>query len=312
MFQPLYNDLDAAVTSQTALFENLRDTLTELNAIGDQITAPANDEIDAQLNLVRSLRRKLETLSPKAADIDAALEKPEKFVQHPIVPKKLTDRIDELQSAISAREATLQQAAQFRAVAPDIIKTNEKLDVQLEGLATSMPDSLEHQQALLHDFETEKRRLEETLAALPGGDEADALRERSQWNLSRIKDWLKRLADAVGDRLAALAAFHATRDDIDRRLADLRNQMRATKDIAQRDDPKTHEDNIHRQEVNPGLHSSQHFKHYFQANIEHLGRLADILTAASSADLDAESAAEADRLQREIAAMLQECQVIQT
>jgi hypothetical protein len=232
-----------------ALFEDLRDTLTELNAIGDQISAPGNEEIDVQLNLTRALRQQLDRLSPKAVAVDAALNMPARFIQRPAVPKKMAERINELQAALDERERNLQQLAQLRAVAPEIVTVNEKLDVQFERLTQSMPETLEQQQSLLHEFEKEKRRLEETITALPSGEEADALRERSQWNLSRLKDWLKRLADAVGDRLAILAAFNATRDDIDRRIGDLRIQIRSIKPETDHGTSVMFEENIRHLEV---------------------------------------------------------------
>jgi hypothetical protein len=47
----------------------------------------------------------------------------------------------------------------------------------------------------------------------------------------------------------------------------------------------------------------------FQAHIEQLGKMEDSLNAARSAELDADSVAAAERLQREIAEMLLHCQV---
>ncbi len=207
------------------MLEEFRDTLTELNAIGDQVSVTPDGDVDEQIDRTRALQRRLDQLTPKAQAIDMAFEMPGKLVQQPTAPKKMTEHIGELQSALREREANLLQLAHLRSVAPEISNVNDSLETQFDELTQAPVDSLNQQQALLQDLENKKRRLEESLSGLPSGAEADELRQRSQWNLSRLKDWLKKLADAVGDRLAALAAFNAIRDDVDRQVSELRSQI---------------------------------------------------------------------------------------
>jgi hypothetical protein len=245
-FQPLYTNLDADVTEQTALLANVRDTLTELNSIGDQISLSSDGNNEERMNQTRALQRHLDALTSKAATIDEAFEQPIKFVQRKPLPKPLAQNIEELQSALREREAYLHNQAQLEFVAPQMNSVNDALETQFDVLTQGPQDSLDQQQALLQDLAHKKRLLEESLAALPEGPEAQQLRERSQWNLSRLGDWLKRLADAVGDRLAALAAFNATREDINRQVSEFRKQIVSQDETSQ---PDQLQENMRRFEV---------------------------------------------------------------
>lgn len=280
-FQRLHDDLNDEVDEQTKIMEKLRDSLTRLNLIGDEISALPTDELDRHIAQMNTIQERLEDLIPTARIVDSAIDRPAKYILRPPVDRPLVERIVELQSILRERHEAATQLVQLKTVTPAINSVNDVLDTMLGQLEQAPVESLESQQAILEDLENNQRRLEQTLSELPPGKEADALRERSQWNLSRLKDWLKRLADAVGDRLAALAAFNATRDHVTRQVADLYNQN--TSDASNESD--------------------------IEGRIQQLLKLRTTLANATSDQLDTNSLKEAEILQQKIDEAIEQFQV---
>ncbi|VDO47412.1 unnamed protein product [Haemonchus placei] len=57
------------------------------------------------------------------------------------------------------------------------------------------------------------------MQTIPANDATEELRQRSAWDLSKLRDLLRRLGDSVGDKLAALAAFNVARKDAEDQLS---------------------------------------------------------------------------------------------
>ncbi|KAG5640015.1 hypothetical protein DXG03_001771, partial [Asterophora parasitica] len=97
----------------------------------------------------------------------------------------------------------------------------------------AVPEGLVDQQSNLEDLEGRRKKLEDIIAGLPeSGPGVDELRAKSEWDLSKLKDLLKKLGDAVGDKLAALAAWNALRKGAEAELVDLTKEKPVPKDAA--------------------------------------------------------------------------------
>ena len=130
----------------------------------------------------------------------------------------LPEKVFQLQHAIDDKKQALNKAAAVNEIAPKL----QLVSQQLQSVPQEVPASLDEQKQLLEDVENQKHNLENLLANLPENDPAaDELRQKSQWDLSRLKDLLKQLGSAVGDKLAALAAFNAARKNAEDALLDI-------------------------------------------------------------------------------------------
>lgn len=67
------------------------------------------------------------------------------------------------------------------------------------------------------------------MQTIPEGAQGDELREKSQWDLSKLKDLLSQLGAKVGDKLAALAAFNTARKDAEENLLAITSRVETGK-----------------------------------------------------------------------------------
>jgi chromosome segregation ATPase len=254
------------------MLEKFRDCLTDLNSIGHEISLLPSEDLNEHTKHIDMLQNRLGELLPTAQFLDLAMNRTTIYIQRDTEPAQLGERIAKLQQILHERQVTVKELVHLKTVAPTINKVNDALDTKLGQLEQCEVETLKNQQSMLDDLQNSQHQLEQTLAELPPGKEADELRQRSEWNLSRLKDWLKRLSDAVGDRLAALAAFNATRDQITQRMVELQDQNKS--------------DNSNESGI--------------ENRIKQLMELRATLTSATSNQLEEQSIKEAEVLQQEI------------
>lgn len=185
-----------------------------LLAIADGLNKIDPDNAETAKQQVATIEVELQKLAGVADACRDFATSPSPIVSHDDLDKSLPEQLQKLQKECDEKKRDVEQAAQLKAVAPEILLISESLQQQPEEI----PQNLNEQQSVLEDLETKKQRLENLIQTIPDGDATEELRQKSQWDLSRLKDLLKRLGDSVGDKLAALAAFNAARKDAEDQL----------------------------------------------------------------------------------------------
>lgn len=194
--------------------EKENDLKNRLSAIDHSLNTidPRNE--DAAKQQVTSLEIELQQLAGVAESCHQFATSPSSVVSHDDLDKTLPEKLQKLQKVCDEKKRDVEQVAQLNAVAPEILLISESLQQQPEDI----PQNLNEQQSVLEELETKKQRLENLIQTIPEGDASEELRQKSVWDLSKLKDLLKRLGDSVGDKLAALAAFNAARKDAEDQL----------------------------------------------------------------------------------------------
>lgn len=210
-----------------------------LSAIDDTLKKvdPQNEESARQQ--VISLEIELQKLANVADSCHQFATSPSSVVSHDDLDKTLPEKLQQLQKVCDEKKSDVEQVAQLNAVAPEILLISESLQQQPEEI----PQNLNEQQSVLEDLETKKQRLENLIQTIPVGDATEELRQKSVWDLSKLKDLLKRLGDSVGDKLAALAAFNAARKDAEDQLLSITGPEA---DDRTPDELKKDEESLHR------------------------------------------------------------------
>ncbi|KAK5966707.1 hypothetical protein GCK32_018358, partial [Trichostrongylus colubriformis] len=185
-----------------------------LSSIADALTRVDPENLESAKQQLTSIDAELQKLSgvADACQQFATISSP--VVSHDDLDKTLPEQVDKLQKECDEKKKDIEQIAQLNAVAPEILLISESLQQQPEEI----PQNLNDQQSVLEELETKKQRLENLIQTIPAGEATEELRQRSAWDLSRLKDLLKRLGDSVGDKLAALAAFNVARKDAEDQL----------------------------------------------------------------------------------------------
>lgn len=220
--EELQTPLEKDVTVEQDILMELRDVLSEFTSIGDEVVAiETSGEGNEQLKNLSKLGEELHALKNRVEALEDKMLLPEGKVQHSPVDENLSERVTGLQQAMEAKKQQLQTSVKLKALCPAIDSVAENVRSTLKRLETSVPEKLEDQEATLHDLEAKKQQLERLIEGIPDSGEGDELRNRALSWLERLSEQLKRLGAAVGDKLAAIAAFVAMRNEVDAQLASL-------------------------------------------------------------------------------------------
>lgn len=231
----LRNNIDALSTPigeeirrEEDLLKAWRDFLGEFNRLGEEVLHPStSEEPNADLARATQLSEELRQLQLRAEKLDERIQEPTRFVHRPIpADESLAARVGQLQDELANKRRAITSRLALASVAPEIQLVSESLQKRLGEFAESAePTPVEHQEQALHELEENKRRLESLLEQIPEGPEGDELRQRSEWNLNSLRDLLNRLADAVGEKVQAIAAFLASKKEAESQLAHLQDQL---------------------------------------------------------------------------------------
>ncbi|KHN86501.1 Nuclear anchorage protein 1 [Toxocara canis] len=202
------------------LLRDVRNTFAELTSLGDDVVAiDPESEPTEQLGNVAYLGDSLRRLKANIEKLETRLQSGEGLVKRTSLSEDLSARVAQLQDALENKKQQLTDRAKLHTLAPEIALITESVQGRLNEIEQSPLQSIDEQSATLQDLESKKQQLENLIESIPVGSEGDELRERSFWQLGQLNEMLKRLAAAVGDKLAALAAFNATKDEVQAQLS---------------------------------------------------------------------------------------------
>ncbi|VDM55747.1 unnamed protein product, partial [Angiostrongylus costaricensis] len=198
--------------------ENARERQNELRnrilAVGDGLRSVDVENLESAQKLVDSLDVELQELRGIADSCQDFAMSLSPIASHDDLDKTLPEQIKCLQKECDEKKKDIEQLIRLNMVTPEILQISESVQQQSD----EMPHNLSEQQAVLVDLESKKQRLEDLLQTIPDGDASEELRQRSAWDLSKLKDLLRKLGDSVGDKIAALSAFNAARKDTEDQL----------------------------------------------------------------------------------------------
>lgn len=189
----------------------LKDQLEQLKNALDNASHAAPE---TSLPVVENLELALQSLVKKALEHDDQASKPSTAISHDDLDRSIPSALSDFSSVLSEKKKRLSDQVQVNTVAPEI----QIISQSLQQLPEQLPVNVLDQQAQLEDLQSQRLRLENLITKIPEGDNNDELRQKSSWDLSRLKDILKNLGDVLGDKLAALAAFKAARQDAEQQL----------------------------------------------------------------------------------------------
>ncbi|GMT26325.1 hypothetical protein PFISCL1PPCAC_17622, partial [Pristionchus fissidentatus] len=225
---PLEKEIDAEkkLANETDSVEKqIADLEKELDSARNKTDDPA-----AAIAAIAEIADRARKLRPVVDAIENAYDTTRPLVAHAAPKPDLASHIDNLLADADRANSQQNEAAQIAALAPEVEMMHELVSTKANE---AVPTGLVDQQASLEDLEGRRKKLEDILAGLPqSGPGVDELRAKSEWDLSRLKDLLKKLGDAVGDKLAALAAWNALRKGAEAQLVDLTKEKPVPKDAA--------------------------------------------------------------------------------
>ncbi|CAD6184178.1 unnamed protein product [Caenorhabditis auriculariae] len=202
---------------QLALEENLRQGQESINSkIALLKNALVESQVDpaqtsAALELITDEAKKLRD---EAEEHKINVAQTNAFVTHDDLDGSLVEQVAELQNDIQEKKRLQAETEKVLELAPKV----ELISQSLQSMPSQLPTTLDEQQTLLEDMEIKKQNLQNLISSMNDAPAAEELKQKSEWDLSRIKDLLQQLGSAVGDKLAALAAFNAARREAEEKL----------------------------------------------------------------------------------------------
>ncbi|UMM12896.1 hypothetical protein L5515_001443 [Caenorhabditis briggsae] len=214
----LLQALEKAIPQEDVIRREQAEIHDRLNNLEKELAKVDEFKPEDALPVVDQLASDTTTLKAVTDSNNEKAAAPSSLISHDDLVVGLPEKVFQLQHAIDDKKQALNKAAAVNEIAPKL----QLVSQQLQSVPQDIPASLDEQKQLLEDVENQKHNLENLLANLPDNDPAaDELRQKSQWDLSRLKDLLKQLGSAVGDKLAALAAFNAARKNAEDALLDI-------------------------------------------------------------------------------------------
>lgn len=201
--------------------KQLREKNLSLSGHVDELTAAMNNigngAAEADLAVVENLSDQLNKLKPEVDAHQEMLNQRNPIVSDSDLKKDVSELVSALAQQIDAKRAELNATKRIDDVTPEL----QIISQQLQQRADELPQDLSEQQSALEDLGLQKSRLEALIDSLPDNDQSEQLRQKSSWDLSRLKELLNQLGAKVGDKLAALAAFNSARKEAEQKLLDI-------------------------------------------------------------------------------------------
>ncbi|VDM99781.1 unnamed protein product, partial [Thelazia callipaeda] len=227
--------LEKDCQKEQELMHNLRETLNALNSMGDEVIGIEVNNIDTiqQSDKIDELIKNLQQLKGQIKKLEEKLQTSEGLVKRDTMNENLSDRVTLLQKLLDDKKQKLMNQAEVNAILPKIYAITECVQNYINQFEESPMQTVDEQNAALSELESKKIQLEHLLNNIPSDEQGDELREKSNWVVEELNNLLKRLADAVGKKLAALAAFNATKDELDLQLSSIESAITASDTVDQ-------------------------------------------------------------------------------
>ena len=164
----------------------------------------------------------------------AQLNAPPKLLQHSKVDlTKLHSRIAMLKNSNQNVRKKALDDKMIATIVPELEVLTSSVQSKFGELEVMPPVTLEQQESTLKQLQADKQNIQTLIENIPEGGEKKGLIRKSQWELSRLSEYIKRLGVTVDEKVSALTAFHATKSEIESQLTDLNRQMdmQHTKDL---------------------------------------------------------------------------------
>ncbi|EJW74521.1 hypothetical protein WUBG_14571 [Wuchereria bancrofti] len=214
--------LEKDTKKEQKLMQNVHEILCAITSIGDDVIAVDNiNEPSEQLMSIGELAENLRKLKGKVEKLERKLHNPEGMVKHALISDNLYDRVIQLQNALDDKKKKLTDRAKLYSTTAAIDLINKNVN-EMEQIPLQ---TVEEQNSALNELEGKKHELENLLKDIPMNDEGNKLRENGNRLLAQLNDNIKRLTDAVGEKVAALASFNAIKDEIETQLSSMPNEI---------------------------------------------------------------------------------------
>jgi chromosome segregation ATPase len=194
-----------------------------INQAETEVAAPSGGPEDV---LARSaeLSQSIPLLKANLTRVGDQLNATSNLIRQPELPlSQLEQAIDQLEKRNDVRRRRALDEQKVAKLAPQIEALSLTLQSTMNDLENAPPVSLDQQELTLRKLEEEKQKIHTLLESIP--EEAEELREKSRWELSRLSDFIRRLGEAVGDKISALTSFLATKNEVETQLADINRQL---------------------------------------------------------------------------------------
>ncbi len=231
-FQELQAKIIAEIDAATALSTKYQQLLSQIDDIdrqlNDVINIPINtvNEAEKKRSQLEAIRANLNELRSALDHLQESIDRPLEFVvshPSPVDVDGLIAHHRHLLDTIEQTESELQLRSRIVALEPEMSRLSIQLQEQLND--TDQPATIDDHQRKLEELELRKHQLEDMLKNIPEGtEEGERMREKCKWQLSQLGEWLKKIGNAIGDKLAALAAFNAKKKNIDQHIAHIREK----------------------------------------------------------------------------------------
>uniref|UniRef100_A0A915EDG2 Uncharacterized protein n=1 Tax=Ditylenchus dipsaci TaxID=166011 RepID=A0A915EDG2_9BILA len=219
---------DIATSQQLQV--NFNDLTKGLSATEAELAALAKPEVANHelLLLTKSadLEQSIQVLRKDLDKINTQIEaSSSKLIQTaaPMKPSELKQKIDQLDNANKVNTKKALHSQKVATLTPQLEAISVTLQSTMDQLEDVPQTSLDQQETTLRKLEEEKQKMHTLLESIP--EEAEELREKSKWELSRLSDFIKRLGEAVGDKVAALTAFLAAKSEVESQLEQVGRQL---------------------------------------------------------------------------------------
>lgn len=195
----------------------------DIEAEWRQLSTLDVSKADEALQQCSQIAEHISSLENKVEDLEKSANAPKSLVKRSekIEPEKTAADVTALLNNLRDVKSSAKSRRQLQTLTPQLEALTVSLQSKLDNIDTAPPTSLDEQKLALNVLQTEKLKIQSLLDNIPDIAAAAPIMRSSEFELSRLSELIQRLGDAVGDKMAALTAFLATKSEIESQLEDI-------------------------------------------------------------------------------------------